>query len=90
MTSIEIQNLKCGGCANTVTKAVQSIEGISEISVDVETSKISFNAINTEVIQDVKVKLSKLGYPEINTTNTTLHKVKSYVSCATGKMTTES
>lgn len=90
MTTIEIQNLKCGGCANTVTKGVLSIKGVSEVAVDVETSKVTFNAIDTETVNSVKTKLSSLGYPAIDATNTTLHKAKSFVSCATGKMTAKS
>jgi len=90
MTTIEIQNLKCGGCANTVTKGVQSIDGISEVSVDVETSKVTFHSNTPESIEAVKAKLSRLGYPEVDATNTTLHKAKSFVSCATGKITADS
>ena len=28
-----IQNLKCGGCANTITKGVDSVEGVSKIQL---------------------------------------------------------
>lgn len=90
MTIIEIQNLKCGGCANTVTKGVRSIDGISEVSVDVETSEVTFQSNSDESTEAVKVKLSRLGYPEIDVDNTTLHKAKSFVSCATGKFISES
>lgn len=86
MTTIEIQNLKCGGCANTVTKGALSIEGVSDVTVDVETSKVTFNSTTDTNIEAVKTKLSRLGYPEIDATNTTLHKAKSFVSCATGKI----
>jgi len=86
MTTIEILNLKCGGCANTIKKGIVSIDGISEVSVDLETSKVTVDSDNDSVILSVKEKLSKMGYPEIGDANTMLHKAKSFVSCASGRM----
>lgn len=90
MQTIEIVNLKCGGCVNTVKKGILSIEGINEVEVDLEASKVSIPTDNEKLIEEVKAKLSKMGYPEIGNTNTMIHKAKSFVSCATGKMTLES
>lgn len=91
-TSFEIDNLKCGGCANTITKALISFEGLSNPIVDKETETISFEFPEGFEIQPVKDKLAGLGYPEKGS----LHGLKkiganamSYVSCAIGKMTTE-
>ena len=89
MTALEILNLKCGGCANTIKKGILSIDGVNEVNVDVETSKVSINTIDEALINQVKEKLSKMGYPEVGDTNTVLHKAKSFVSCATGKMSSE-
>ncbi|CAM1356631.1 MULTISPECIES: heavy-metal-associated domain-containing protein [Tenacibaculum] len=82
---IYIENLKCGGCAATIKKGLLEIDGVDTVTVDVEKSLI---AVNTplENLQKVKEKLSKLGYPEVGDKNTVLHKAKSFVSCATGKM----
>ena len=89
MTILEILNLKCGGCANTIKKGILSIDGVNEVNVDVETSKVSINTTDETLIKQVKEKLSKMGYPEVGDTNTVLHKAKSFVSCATGKMSSE-
>ena len=89
MTVLEILNLKCGGCANTIKKGILSIDGVNEVNVDVETSKVSINTTDEALINQVKEKLSKMGYPEVGDTNTVLHKAKSFVSCATGKMSSE-
>lgn len=86
MTTIEILNLKCGGCANTIKKGIASIEGISEVTVDLDTSKVTVDTDNESVILSVKKKLSKMGYPEMGDANTMLHKAKSFVSCASGRM----
>ena len=37
MATIEILNLKCGGCANTIKKGIVYIEVISDVIVDLET-----------------------------------------------------
>ena len=85
-TSIIVQNLKCGGCANTISTKLSSITNISGIHVDVDESKVSFNYQNEIDAFAVKDKLKALGYPSIEDTNTFRAKTKSFVSCATGKM----
>ncbi len=84
--SIIIQNLKCGGCANTITKGLLEIEGVSEVKIDVDNSIVDINFNNTETLETIKNKLKKMGYPEEGESNTLGSKAKSYVSCAIGKM----
>jgi len=90
MTTIEILNLKCGGCANSIKKGILSIDGIDEVSVELETSKVIVSTTNEDLLLKVKEKLASMGYPEVGDANTILHKAKSFVSCATGRMTSES
>ncbi len=87
-TKIYIENLKCGGCAATIKKGISAIEGVSDINVIVDESLVEVTTTN-DVIKTVKEKLSKMGYPEVGDVNSFLHKAKSYVSCATGKMSSE-
>ena len=85
-TTIHIQNLKCGGCANTITKGISSIEAIQNVSVNVDESTVTFSYEAEAQVIDVKNKLKSLGYPEDGEANTLGAKAKSYVSCAIGKM----
>jgi copper chaperone CopZ len=85
-TSIIVQNLKCGGCAKTITSKLSEINNITDITVDIENSTIAFSATNSEDALEVKRKLKTLGYPTIDDSNGVLSKAKSFVSCATGKM----
>lgn len=87
MATLIVQNLKCGGCANTITKAVQSIDGITDVAVDKNTSTVSFTPNSDLLIEKVKSKLAHLGYPEIDAHNTIVHKAVSFISCATGRLT---
>lgn len=86
-TTIYVQNLKCGGCANTITKNISQIEGVEKVDVMVDESSVSFIYSNEEVLITVKNTLSRLGYPEDGESNSLGAKAKSYVSCAVGKMT---
>jgi copper chaperone CopZ len=89
MKTFDIVNLKCGGCVNTVKKGILSIDGIEKVEVDLEASKVIISTDNTKLINQVKVKLSKMGYPEVGDVNNITHKVKSFVSCASGRMASE-
>ncbi len=86
MTTINILNLKCNGCANTIKKGLLSLEGVHEVDVTLENSEIKINEVSESVFTTVKEKLSKMGYPEVGDANTLIHKAKSFVSCASGKM----
>lgn len=82
---IQIENLKCGGCAATIKKGVLGIDGIEEVNIDIEKSIVSISSNNNN-LEEIKLKLSKLGYPEVGDKNTVLHKAKSFVSCAVGRI----
>lgn len=85
-TTINIQNLKCGGCANTITTKLSVIKGITDVMVNVETSSVSFSYTNEKDVSAIKNKLVAIGYPEEGEKNSVVSKAKSFVSCATGKM----
>lgn len=80
---IEVHNIKCGGCMNTINKALTELDGVNEVNIsdDKETIEIIGSADRLVVVE----KLAKLGYPEKGNNNL-LHKTKSFVSCAVGKM----
>jgi copper chaperone CopZ len=64
MTKIEIiQNLKCSGCATTITNALNELEGISEAIVDNEMNSVTFDYTDESQVKIVEEKLSRLGYP---------------------------
>lgn len=85
-TKLIVQNLKCGGCASTISKHLKAIEGLSHIEVDADTSSVAFSHSEEKALQQVEDKLKHLGYPVVGDTNTYFNKAKSYISCATGKM----
>ncbi|GAK93757.1 hypothetical protein JCM19298_1094 [Nonlabens ulvanivorans] len=86
-TSIIVQNLKCGGCANTITSKITALDNITDVTIDTGTSTVSFNALSASDALVAKEKLKSIGYPSIEEDNNTFTKAKSIVSCATGKLT---
>ena len=85
-TTQYVQNLKCGGCANTIRKNLELLPGISEVSINDEDSSVTFNFENKEAYETAHYKLIALGYPLTEDANSFMTKAKSYVSCAVGRM----
>lgn len=83
--SIVVDNLKCGGCANTITKKLSILNGISNVTVDKDTSTVTYEYTDEIMIEMVEKALAKMGYPKEGTSSLG-QKAKSFVSCATGKM----
>ncbi|WP_426429617.1 heavy-metal-associated domain-containing protein [Winogradskyella sp. HB-48] len=86
-TTVQVQNLKCGGCANTISTQLSKLEGISNVMVNNDTYEVSFDHSSDQEFEVAKTKLSDLGYPMIGEANSLPKKAKSFVSCAVGRMT---
>ncbi|MBT8245388.1 MAG: heavy-metal-associated domain-containing protein [Winogradskyella sp.] len=86
-TCFTIQNLKCGGCANTIVTELSKIEGVSNVIVNNDTKVVSLNFDTETQLERVTKRLSNLGYPLIGKNNSLPKKAKSFVSCAVGRMT---
>lgn len=89
MKTIQVENLKCGGCASTIKKGLISLDGIESVDIEIESSEITIPSENEEVIVSAIKKLSSMGYPQVGDPNSVLKKAKSYISCAVGKMNQE-
>lgn len=85
-TTLTIQNLKCGGCANTIITRLNIINGIDTVTVSNDTNSVSFNYSDENSLNTSIELLSKLGYPVEGEQNPLSKKAKSYVSCAVGRM----
>lgn len=88
--TIYVENLKCGGCANTIKKTISKIDGVQRVEIDNEESRIDLEVSNADFqIDSIKQKLKSIGYPEMGAANNTFTAAKSYVSCAIGRMGTK-
>ena len=89
MNIIQIENLKCGGCANTIKKGLTKLEGVTDVEINIDASEVMISTENDEVLVTAREKLSSMGYPEVGEVNTVIKKAKSYVSCAVGRVNME-
>lgn len=90
LKTFEVQNIRCGGCSNTILKEL-SKEGFQDVSVDLtcEPRKVTVELDGEESVALFRASLRKLGYPladeEIGFLDNAGLKAKSVVSCAIGK-----
>jgi copper chaperone CopZ len=83
---IKVDNLKCQGCAKTIRRELTWIGEVISVDVNVETSTVTVDYAGKNRMRQVFIdKLRKLGYPEEGTGNLN-QRVKSYVSCAIGRL----
>ncbi len=85
---IKVENIKCGGCAGTISKRVNELDSVDGCQVDVENGTVSITG-NASARNEVAQLLLTLGYPENGTAEglkAVKAKAKSFVSCAVGKM----
>jgi len=85
---IEVENIRCGGCANTITHSLQKLDGVSNVSVDIENGRVTVTAA-TDDRERLVASLLKNGYPEKGSAEglqAAKAKAKSFVSCAIGKL----
>ncbi|MCD6178705.1 MAG: heavy-metal-associated domain-containing protein [Bacteroidales bacterium] len=82
-----VENLKCGGCVKTISKAINKFSSVQNLSVDAESSKITVELDGADnQLDHIKRALFKIGYPEMGSSNNMFTEAKSYVSCAIGRM----
>ena len=80
----EVENIKCGGCMNSIKNALLKLEGVTGVEINKEIDTVLVNGnFNREAIVE---KLNDLGYPEKGN-NSLISKAKSYVNCAIGRVT---
>lgn len=85
-TRIIIQNLKCGGCAKTITSRLNQEADVNRIEVLLDDGAIVVEHESAHTPIEVKQILKQLGYPSVEEENGILTKARSVVSCATGKV----
>ena len=86
-----VENIKCGGCAGTIVKKINAIDGVDNTDVDIEAGIVKVSG-NDGLHENLLASLLKMGYPETGSIEgmaAAKAKAKSFVSCAVGKFNTE-
>ena len=87
--NIQVDNLKCGGCEQTIQKTLHKMHGVQKVVINNEAKNVSITHDETVTHTMLANALKAIGYPEAGTTeglDKTLTNVKSYISCAIGRL----
>ncbi|NQX78019.1 heavy metal-associated domain-containing protein [Gilvibacter sp.] len=84
-TVYKVQNLRCHGCAKTISNRLERIHGVLGVKVNPEADEISLTHNNNSTLNAAIYKLSKMGYPLETATNSIDKKANALVSCAKGR-----
>ena len=85
---LSVENIKCGGCANTITTRLNALDAVNDSQVDIENGVVTITGDESSKAEVTQLLL-KLGYPEKGTAEglkAATAKAKSFVSCAVGRI----
>jgi copper chaperone len=86
--TIIVENIKCGGCANSIRRKVLDAELANEVDVEVESGSVHLHGDPSRRAEAVTL-LAGMGYPEtgsVEGVRAAAAKAKSFVSCAVGRI----
>jgi len=61
MTELNVKNMTCGHCVNTVTRAIQAVDGSASVQVDLQTGRVSVES--SAAAADLLKAVNEAGYP---------------------------
>ncbi|MGB9988868.1 heavy-metal-associated domain-containing protein [Massilia sp. SM-13] len=61
MYQLEVQNMTCGHCAATVTKAVKAIDSAATVNVDLAAKTVAVSS--SAPLEVVRAVIAEAGYP---------------------------
>ena len=62
MTTIKIKGMSCNHCVMAATKALNEVNGISNVSVDLEKGEAAFDEASPVDMNIIKEKIKKAGF----------------------------
>lgn len=87
--TFQVENVKCGGCAQTLRTKLEPLFGPVRVDLMVQPREITLE-IEDERLDELRAALREIGYPlsseKLGFVSGTEAKVKSFVSCAVGRM----
>ena len=60
--SLNIEGMSCSHCSGMVQKTLEGIDGISNISVDLDEKKAYFKTTDDKLIEQAVKEVTKAGY----------------------------
>ena len=64
---IQVEGMTCGHCVETVTQAVNTLDGISQVSVDLDKKQVSVDFDESRTNPDaISSKITEVGFEVIS------------------------
>ena len=87
----EVENIKCGGCANSINAKLLELDNVGRVEVNVEAGQVSVEspAESAQLKATIEAALASMGYPakgSVTGLSSVKAKATSYVSCAIGRL----
>ena len=62
MATIKVEGMSCEHCVRRVTETIENVPGTSNVKVDLEAGKASFDQSGSSTIEDVIKAVKDAGY----------------------------
>ena len=62
VTTLIAPEITCGGCANSIKKALGNLDGVGEVAIEVETKKVSVEHNESVSREDIVKALDRAGF----------------------------
>jgi copper chaperone len=86
--SIDVENIKCGGCASSIRNKLSEDTRVLGVQVDIEAGRVLIDG-EESARDDLIGALAQMGYPLVGSVaglKAAASKAKSFVSCAVGRI----
>ncbi|MBU0908779.1 MAG: cation transporter [Proteobacteria bacterium] len=62
MATVKINGMRCAHCSGSVTKALESIDGISNVKVDLDKGEATYAESRAVPLASIRDAISKIGF----------------------------
>jgi copper chaperone len=62
MPEIKVKGMSCGHCAAAVTRALESLPGITQVQVDLDAGRVTYQTQGQATIEEVVQAVKAAGY----------------------------
>ncbi len=63
MATLNVDNMSCGHCSGMVQRTLEEIDGVSNVVVDLEGKKATFDVATPELVDQAVKLITDAGYP---------------------------
>lgn len=62
MSTVKIKGMRCGHCVGSVTKALEALEGVSNVKVDLAKGEAVYDESAPVEINKIRAAISAIGF----------------------------